>query len=506
MPTQIVDLFCGVGGLTRGLLDAGMNVVAGFDIDPTCQFTYEHNNGVDYNVRYIREVTAQEIIEKYDEDTTRILVGCAPCQPFSQMRFKLREANERDEKVAEIKSSNNDCSALENINKINKEADEKCYRLCARYIFKFWQWLPLVDVKLNRANEYKKIVDSGILNMILSDKVDSHVLHKFNRNSMLNDNIYNDLEIVKSGKSIVIEFDEATSKEEAFAQSKCGDVVSIGTQMYINDGKELFEWSLSKEQYLKLFPPIERFSTTQGSLGDCYLVSSLVSCMENPTARAQLYKLFKANGEDITVTIKAYEEYGGSYTFKNGEIELDKQNRHLTGCIGLQMLEQVYARVALREEKFDYLPSLTEDISKDSMMMRIKSGNSHIALSEILGLDNLGVQNFIPKDFSKATLAMVLDSKNKIHLSQAESIIKQYANNKDFILNFGTKEKENAQAESTFLKEYNLVSNHGYSIINYDEASRIVKMINPHEASEVVEIPLDKLLQYVKSLYLVSLK
>ena len=228
--------------------------------------------------------------------------------------------------------------------------------------------------------------------------------------------------------------------------------------------------------------------------------------MENPTARAQLYKLFKANGEDITVTIKAYEEYGGSYTFKNGEIELDEQNRHLTGCKGLQMLEQTYARVSLREEKYDYLPSLTEDTSKYSMMMRIKSGNSHIALSEILGLDNLGTQNFIPKDFSKATLIMVLDSKNKIHLRQAESIIKQYANNKDFILNFGTKENENAQAESTFLKEYNLVSKHGYSIIGYDEASRIVKMINPHESSEVVEIPLDKLLEYLCNLYLISLK
>lgn len=414
--------------------------------------------------------------------------------------------NERDKKVAEIKSSNNDGSVLQIINKINRESDEKCFQLCVHYLYKYQQWLPLVDVKLNKPDEYQKILDSGILDMILSNKVDSHVLHKFNRNSMLNDNIYNDLEIVKSGKSIVTEFEAGTSKEEAFAQSKCGDVVSIGTQMYINDGKELFEWSLSKEQYLKLFPPIERFATTQGSLGDCYLVSSLISCMENPTARAQLYKLFKANGEDITVTIKAYEEYGGSYTFKNGEIELDEQNRHLTGCKGLQMLEQTYARVSLREEKYDYLPSLTEDISKDSMMMRIKSGNSHIALSEILGLESLGTQKFIPKDFSKATLAMVLDSKNKFHLSQAEKIIKQYANNKDFILNFGTKEKENAQAESTFLKEYNLVSKHGYSIIGYDEASRIVKMINPHEASEVVEIPLDKLLQYVKNLYLVSLK
>lgn len=98
MPAEVVDLFCGVGGLTRGLLDAGLDIVAGFDIDPTCQYTYEHNNGVPYNVRNIREVTGQDINEIYTPDTTKILVGCAPCQPFSQMRFKLREANEQDEK------------------------------------------------------------------------------------------------------------------------------------------------------------------------------------------------------------------------------------------------------------------------------------------------------------------------------------------------------------------------------------------------------------------------
>lgn len=98
MPAEVVDLFCGVGGLTRGLLDAGLNVVAGFDIDPTCQYTYEHNNEVPYNVRNIREVAGQEINEIYTPNITKILVGCAPCQPFSQMRFKLREANEQDEK------------------------------------------------------------------------------------------------------------------------------------------------------------------------------------------------------------------------------------------------------------------------------------------------------------------------------------------------------------------------------------------------------------------------
>ena len=98
MPVQVVDLFCGIGGLTRGLLDAGLNVVAGLDIDQTCQYTYEHNNNVDYHIRNIREVTGDEINGLYDENVVKILVGCAPCQPFSQMRFKLRDANQRDEK------------------------------------------------------------------------------------------------------------------------------------------------------------------------------------------------------------------------------------------------------------------------------------------------------------------------------------------------------------------------------------------------------------------------
>ena len=42
LPAQVIDLFCGVGGLTRGLLDAGLNVIAGFDIDGTCRYAYDY--------------------------------------------------------------------------------------------------------------------------------------------------------------------------------------------------------------------------------------------------------------------------------------------------------------------------------------------------------------------------------------------------------------------------------------------------------------------------------
>ena len=40
----VVDLFCGVGGLTCGLEKAGLDVVAGYDLDATCEYPYTYNN------------------------------------------------------------------------------------------------------------------------------------------------------------------------------------------------------------------------------------------------------------------------------------------------------------------------------------------------------------------------------------------------------------------------------------------------------------------------------
>ena len=80
-----VDLFCGAGGLTRGLLNAGVGVAAGFDIDPECRYPYEHNNNnVAFNLKSIVDLSAGELAAYYPRGHTRILVGCAPCQPFSK--------------------------------------------------------------------------------------------------------------------------------------------------------------------------------------------------------------------------------------------------------------------------------------------------------------------------------------------------------------------------------------------------------------------------------------
>lgn len=94
MPIQVVDLFCGVGGLTRGMINAGIPVIAGFDIDATCQFAYEHNNNARFFVEDIKDVTGEQINALYAPGVTRVLVGCAPCQPFSSMASKYRKSDE----------------------------------------------------------------------------------------------------------------------------------------------------------------------------------------------------------------------------------------------------------------------------------------------------------------------------------------------------------------------------------------------------------------------------
>jgi DNA (cytosine-5)-methyltransferase 1 len=80
-----VDLFCGAGGLTRGLLDAGISVVAGYDIDAACRHPYEHNNpGAEFIPKSVTELDGKTLASHYPKGNIRILVGCAPCTPFSK--------------------------------------------------------------------------------------------------------------------------------------------------------------------------------------------------------------------------------------------------------------------------------------------------------------------------------------------------------------------------------------------------------------------------------------
>ena len=79
----VVDLFCGIGGLSYGLQRAGLRVVAGLDADKTCKYGFEANTGARFVGASLETVTAADIRAMFPEGARRILVGCAPCTAFS---------------------------------------------------------------------------------------------------------------------------------------------------------------------------------------------------------------------------------------------------------------------------------------------------------------------------------------------------------------------------------------------------------------------------------------
>lgn len=100
MKINAVDLFCGVGGLTYGMQQAGINVVAGYDIDEKSKFAYEYNNDAKFILKDINEIEDDEILGLYPSDTDiKVLIGCAPCQPFSTYSHKYQNNENTKKKV-----------------------------------------------------------------------------------------------------------------------------------------------------------------------------------------------------------------------------------------------------------------------------------------------------------------------------------------------------------------------------------------------------------------------
>ena len=86
----VIDLFCGVGGLTQGFVMEDFNVISGYDNDNSCKFSYETNNNAVFHEEDISNLSGYKLNKEFGSKF-KILVGCAPCQPFSSYNFKVKE-------------------------------------------------------------------------------------------------------------------------------------------------------------------------------------------------------------------------------------------------------------------------------------------------------------------------------------------------------------------------------------------------------------------------------
>jgi DNA (cytosine-5)-methyltransferase 1 len=154
-----IDVFCGIGGLTHGLVLGGVNVVAGIDIDPNCQYAYEANNSAKFIKKDVQFLEGKEIRDLWPKNSTTLLAGCAPCQPFSTYSRKYRKAG-ADEKwslVAHfgriINESRPDFVTMENVPQL---LDHPVFNEFIESIGEYQVWSGIVDCSLYGVPQTRK--------------------------------------------------------------------------------------------------------------------------------------------------------------------------------------------------------------------------------------------------------------------------------------------------------------------------------------------------------------
>ena len=194
-----------------------------------------------------------------------------------------------------------------------------------------------------------------------------------------------------------------TSTEDSSIEA--GDIFEVNDELYVKDGDNVVKLKMSKDQYLELFPVIDRYASQQGDIGDCYLISGvLIGALENKTAFAKLIQMFEYNGNDLTITFEGMKELDGdgnpkySVTFEGGQLyEMDgvvtsQTNAYyyqgvenaIIGAKGIQLLEQAYAIACFRRESVAQI----DTIDVDDALNYIQSGWNHIAQNNVFGASN----------------------------------------------------------------------------------------------------------------------
>ncbi len=127
MAVGAVDIFCGVGGLTCGLQKAGLKVAAGIDSDLSCDYAFSYNNNSLFIGSSIERVTSREVIRLLKGYDIKILVGCAPCQPFSKyQKNKQKRSDHKDwrllyEFARMVRDVKPDIVSMENVPQLKNE-------------------------------------------------------------------------------------------------------------------------------------------------------------------------------------------------------------------------------------------------------------------------------------------------------------------------------------------------------------------------------------------------
>lgn len=284
------------------------------------------------------------------------------------------------------------------------------------------------------------------------------------------ENIMNDIIKLASGEDYIKHFNYGISMNEVMARTPVGEVASIGGRLYVNNGSTLEQINLSEQTFRMLFPPVERFSTHQGSVGTCYLVSSIEGLYSTPKGRVELYRLI---GEDQN---GIYTTTANSKGQRNYFRRFDRYNKHIREERGLAIIEQGYCK----NERLNAL----DWNSSETQIMHVNAGGW--AQDAIEGL--IGRKPYVEK--------------NPANMRQ---YIMSYANSDQIVINAGTKAARGQSDVDALNPQYNIYAGHEYCIKGYDASSDCVIIANPWSSGLNIRVPMNEFLNCFNEISVIRL-
>ncbi len=104
---KAVDFFCSGGGMSCGMQQAGIEIIAGIDHDISCKETYEANiKGAEFihaDVFELKEEILEDTLKLKKNDDNLLLIGCSPCQFWSIINTDKKKSNKSKDLLKEFR-------------------------------------------------------------------------------------------------------------------------------------------------------------------------------------------------------------------------------------------------------------------------------------------------------------------------------------------------------------------------------------------------------------------
>ncbi len=207
-----------------------------------------------------------------------------------------------------------------------------------------------------------------LLNLVKDGIVNKHVFRDFPIDGEIAAPIVQDISTlydayVENKAPIDVFVPTFKSEEDAKKALKVGDVFELEGQenIFILDKKlQAIQLKMDKPTYFKLFPPIERYATSQNQIGNCWELTSVNSLLCDPEERSKFLSLYEQDGDDIIIV---FPRTNNKTRFKNAQLPpRAKDEFYSFGAQGIRLFEYAHGKEIYSQKIFELYRILSESI------------------------------------------------------------------------------------------------------------------------------------------------